>query len=267
MHICKLALIAALGLTASAYPTGRPDDTGFDASMPLRPGGTSSQGPGEYDPTQSGSQSGQRRPKIHPSKRDDLQPPHVNPSNRPGPHRVGNGGSGGSSSPLRLLPGAVPSNGQPRQYTKRHEGHGSEQPQSFPSGPPSGPKPDHTGSPSDDHSGTPERPDRDQSGRTKNDHHGHGHLHDHNKSGKDDKDGKDKDGKDKDGKDNDDKDGKPRKDGKGDGGKPDEASSIGKPSNTATSTPMPSKLAKSAASGVPTPSASLKPESFAGSGY
>jgi hypothetical protein len=111
MRISKLALVAALGLTAAAYPTGQPDDTGYDASMPLRPGGINSQGPREYNPVQSGSQRGQRGPKIHPSERDGPHPPQVNPSNGPGPHRVSISGSGGPSTtggPTRLPPGAVP---------------------------------------------------------------------------------------------------------------------------------------------------------------
>ncbi|KAF3041992.1 hypothetical protein E8E11_001830 [Didymella keratinophila] len=264
MLISKLTLITALGLTVAAYPTGWPDDTGFDASMALRPGGTSRQGPGEYDSSQSNGRA-QRRPKPHPSKRDGPHPPHVNPSNGPGPHRVGNGGSGGPSSPPRLPPGAVPSDDQPRQYTKRHEGHDSEQPQGPPSEPSSGPKPDRTGPSYGDHSGTPERPDRDLFGPIKgDDHHEHDHLHDHNKPGKD---GKDKVTKGKDEKDSYGKSDKPGKDGLGEDGKPDEASPTSKPSTTATPTSMTSNSAESTVSGEPTPSASSKPEDPAGSGY
>jgi hypothetical protein len=269
MRISKLALVAALGLTAAAYPTGQPDDTGYDASMPLRPGGINSQGPREYNPVQSGSQRGQRGPKIHPSERDGPHPPQVNPSNGPGPHRVSISGSGGPSTtggPTRLPPGAVPSNGQPRQYSKRHEGHDAEQPQGPPSRPPSGPspKPGRTGPSYGDHSSMPERPDRDRSGHTEGDHHEHDHLHDHNKPGRN---GEDKNDKNQDGRDGDGKDDNPGKDGKGYGDKPDRASPTSKLLHTGTSTLMPSRSAESTVLGGPTPSASLKPEGVAVRGH
>ncbi|KAJ4375432.1 hypothetical protein N0V86_006963 [Didymella sp. IMI 355093] len=255
MLISKLALIAALSLTAAAYPAGRPDDSG---SMSLPSGSTSStssQGPGKYDSSGSYSQTGQRRPKTSNSKRDSLHPPQTNPSSSSGPQRVGKGGNGTPDSPSRLPPGArLPSDGQPRQYSKRHEGHDSEPPQGSPPGPPSNPssKPDRTGPPYGDYSDAPKRPDRNQPGRIKGDHHEHDHLRDHDKPGKNDEGKGSKGGKDQ-------PSGRPPR--------PDEASPTSKPSNTATSTSMPSKSADSAALGGPTPTASLKPEASSGSDY
>lgn len=255
MLISRLTLIAALGFTAAAYPAGRSDDTGFDASMALRPGGTSSQGPGEHDSSQSSSRTAQRPPNLHPSKRDGPHPPPVNPSAGPGAHRVGNGGNGAPSDSMRLPPGAKPFDGQPGQSYKRHEGHGAEPHQGPPDGTPSGvlSEPDRTRPSYGDHSDAPERPDRGQSGRTKDGHDGHHHLRDHKKPSKD---GQSRDGKDG-------KDGRERPSGRS--SMPGEPSPATKAPVTATFTSTPSKSAESTVSVGPAPSASLKPDDLTGS--
>lgn len=121
MLVSKFALIAALALTAAAYPAGRPDASNFDASMSLRPGANSGQTSEQYGSSQSSPQA-LRRPSRQPSKRHDSHPPQGPPSSP---------SSGDPSKPDRTRPSygdrpdssGTPDRNQPGRTQGDHHGH------------------------------------------------------------------------------------------------------------------------------------------------